>query len=107
MTDRRPCRTRASSAKKRIGLDGRQRHPLGQALAGFDLHDEEFRVALVRVLVRSTGDSSEADQFLAFTGVIDEHRIARGHAADVLQRDWIADSVPDSAALTLELIERV
>ena len=43
----------------------------------------------------------------SLTGVIDEGVVALGHRADVLERERVADPIPDRPALALELVERI
>ena len=91
----------------RIGLYGRQGHRPGQPAVGSEIEDDDLGIVALGIGVRSAGNPGQAYDVLALARMVNEHRIAFGHAADVLQGKRICHPIPDGVTLALELIERV
>ena len=54
-----------------------------------------------------SGDFSESDDALFFSGVVNEESIARLHGAHMPQRQGIVDAIPERFTFTSEVINRI
>src|SRR2546428_12671182 len=93
--------------ERRVRLDIRERDGPGQPAPGLQVYDHELRVFPLRIGVRGGHDLGDADRRLFVTRVVDEHRVARLHGAQVLQGDGVLHAVPHRASVALQPVVAV